>query len=227
MAVLPLTVIIGLSIAGFVYATWTDSLSIVGTVNMGDLQVVFSYEEPAYCKEVYWDPDLLVFVDGEYLGKPVGEQTFEPDLDSEVWNKAGDKHGYTKMIFTITSAYPSYIVQLHYFVHNIGSVVGYFNGFDISGSYMEDAIEYQLEYRKPSVEPNVGPVDFWEGDLWEDKLGGDPIINVHTTNDLGHQIDPCTSFKGEVDFHFKQTAKECHTYTIEIVLNWANKYPAD
>lgn len=98
--VLLMSLVIALGALGVVFALWSKTLTIEGTVETGNVDGVWFF---ASCAE---NPPS-----GEVEGKDVGQFTIAPDpLDQEV------------LIFTITNGYPSYLVDCEVHFANNGSI---------------------------------------------------------------------------------------------------------
>lgn len=196
-----LMVIIALSIVGFVYAHWSDIVTIEGTVKMGTGSIGFT---ELVCEEMYADPVTGLKVPGEWLGKDVG--WVEYTLVDLVQDPHTEKFGYKTALVTIHNAYPSYQVHIIFAIENLGTIPVIFteiNIWDPTGTLDWDDVLLAL----------VDPVT------------GDPIINFDVVNLIGIQLDYCQDTKAEVDVHFKQEAEECHTYQfmVQIVAVQWNK----
>jgi hypothetical protein len=221
IAAIALIIAITLSAFGFVYAHWSDMVTINGVVEMGSLTLAFSDSEAPSCLEYYPNPtpppDL---VQGEVENKEVGDcwaeySDYFQDVHSEKW-------GYRTLNIYIDNAYPQYYVHTTFILHNIGTVPLYVYGIELTGEKIDHtgAVIYALilDYWVDAVTGNL------MGEIWEDVDGSGDItagdilvINVQIVNDeFPVQIDPCTEDKMEIDLDFKQEAEECHTYTIHI-----------
>lgn len=211
IVLLPLMLMIALGISGVAFAHWSDYVEIVGTVDMGTLEVVFYPEEPD-CVEK-WDNEGILQT-GEYKDKDVGGCDIYFDPESEVWNKEGTKRGFKKVIWEIENAYPSY--RCHYVnvrLWNIGEVPAHFVDIIITGYDNTDKENLGFEW-VPGYEHEKG---VFTNDVDNDG-DNENIINVEIVNFVCTQLDPCHDTKGEIDLHFKQDAEECHTYTFEIYI---------
>ena len=208
-----LIIAITLSIFGLAYATWSDTVTIDGTLEMGSMTLAFHPDE------------ILDYVDNEGLlpvPKDIGWAEIYYDPASYVYDDHTDKDGYKVLVFVIHDAYPQY--EVHFTtvrVHNIGTIplhITDINVWDPTG-------ELNWEWTAP---PPATPAT---GFFWKDFNGNgsyDPdeeVMNVDIVNFVCVQLDPCESIKGEVDIDFKQSAEECHTYRfmIEIVAIQWNK----
>jgi len=226
LATIPLLIAITLSIFGLVYAHWSDTVQIEGTVHMGSLTLAFDFVEPPLCAEYYRDPVTGALKPGEWLGKDVGDQScWYNDLVEDVHS---GKKGYKTLYILVTNAYPQYIVHTTFKLHNIGTIPIDIAYYTITGEKRDatGAVIYNLLWYDPDGD--------YIGSLYEDVNGngivdaGDiEVINLEITNALPYQIDPCKTNKAEIDLEFKQGAEECHTYTIHVAIvgiQW-NKWP--
>ena len=207
---MPLMLMIALGMTGIAYATWTDKVTIVGTAEMGSLTIAF-------------DPDeLLTWVDDEHLlpvPKDVGWAETYYDEDSYVTDVHTAKSGYKTMIVNIHNAYPCYRVHFpSVHILNIGSIPATFVDIVVTGYNKTDGRDLVFEW---IIRHKLG---VFKDDVDDDGVL-EEIINVKIVNFVGTQLEPCDPIgtKGEVDFHFKEDAEECHTYTFEIgivAVNW-------
>jgi len=218
LATIPLVMAIVLSVFGFVYASWKDTVYIEGTVEMGSLTLAFDYVEPADCDEYWFNHTSGALVPGEYLGKDVGE--CDAYYEDEIEDEHTGKKGYKTLIINVTNAYPQYYVHTTFKLHNIGLIPIDICKYTITGEKRNSttmAKVYDLLWHDPDGD--------WIGELWEDVNGngvvdaGDLlVINLEITNALPYQIDPCNTNKAEIDMDFKQDAEECHVYTIHVTV---------
>lgn len=227
LAAIPLLIAIALSIFGFAYAAWIDTVYIEGTVHMGSLTLAFDYVEPPLCQEYYKDPVTSALVEGEWLGKEVGDASCH--YDDLITDVHSEKEGYKKLIIEVTNAYPQYIVHTTFKLHNIGTIPIDIAKYEITGEKRDDtgAVVYDLLWYDLDED--------YIGSLYEDVNGngvvdaGDlEVINLEITNALPYQIDPCNTNKAEIDLDFKQDAEECHTYTIHVTvigIQWNKELP--
>lgn len=201
IVVLPLMIIIALSIFGFVYAHWSDMVTVQGEVEMGSLTLAWDISE------------VLVSIDRETWEKDknVSWAKIYYDLPaSYVEDVHTGKNGCKTLVFEIYNAYPQYWVHFTTVtVHNIGNVP-----LNITGINVWDPTGY-LNWTW-IVSPPFSPA---EGVFWRDfNTDGDrdpdteDIMNVLIKNFVFEQLDPCEAKKGEVDIDFKQPAEQCHTY---------------
>lgn len=210
---LALALVLGMT--GAAFATWSDTVQIEGTVDMGSLTLAFDFVEPPLCQEYYRDPDTGALVPGEWLGKEVGD--VDCWFDDYIEDVHSGKPGYKTLYILVTNAYPQYIVHTTFKLHNIGTIPLDITEYIITGEKRDKDgnLIYNLLWYDPDGD--------WIGELWEDVNGngvvdaGDlEVINLEITNALPYQIDPCSTNKAEIDMEFKQDAEECHTYTIHV-----------
>ena len=209
LAAIALLIAIALSTFGFVYSAWTDYICIGGTVNMGSLTIVWDEGEAGY----------LGYEDNEGNlpdPKDIAWAEIYYDENSYVIDEHTGKGGYKTLILKIHNAYPCY--EVHFttlVVNNSGTIPAHFIRWIVSGYDETDDEELMFkwydEYTSGAFWDN-GPDDVWGTD---DDV---EIINVDIVNFVCHQLDPCHKTKGEIDFHFKQAAEECHTYTFSFTL---------
>lgn len=227
IAAITLLIAITLSMFGFVYAHWSDMVTIDGTVEMGSLTLAFDYVEPPLCEEYYRDPDTGILVPGEWEGKEVGD--FNCWYSDYIMDVHTLKEGWKKLNIEIDNAYPQYIVHTTFKLHNIGNIPIDIANYEITGEKRDatGAVVYDLLWYDPDGD--------WIGELWEDVNGngvvdvGDLlVINLEITNKIPYQIDPNVTNKAQMDLEFKQDAEECHTYTIHVAvvgIQWNKELP--
>ncbi|UCE28731.1 MAG: hypothetical protein JSV85_05495 [Candidatus Bathyarchaeota archaeon] len=200
-------IFMAMSITGFTYAQWNDTIVISNTMSFGywgDLNMVFVY--PLTCTEYHKDPSTAELVEGEYLGKDVGSSNCQ--YDYEITDTDTGKRGNKTLIITISNAYPSYEVHCNYTLENIGILPLHINETVISdpdGTLTWDPVQSAL-------------VD----------SGGNPIINITTTpslvcNTLQPEDDPNThqhenQAEFEMTIHATDNAQESHTYIFQVEL---------
>jgi len=194
---------IALSLTGAAFAHWSDTVQIEGTAEMGSLTLAFDFVEPPACDEYYLNPDTGALVEGEWLGKEVGDcDAWYEDLIDDVHSL---KKGYKTLIIEVDNAYPQYIVHTTFKLHNIGTIPFDITEYIITGEKRDStgAVIYNLLWHDPDGD--------YIGSLYEDVdgsgnvTGGDlEVINLEITNALPYQIDPCRTNKAEIDLDFKQ-----------------------
>jgi hypothetical protein len=198
-------IFIAMSISGFTYAQWNDTITISNTMTFGmwgDLNMGFV--QPLTCTEYHTDPATGELVEGEYLGKDVGK--CECQYDDEVTDTDTGKKANKTLIITINNAYPDYEVHCNFTLENIGKLSLHINETVIS-------------------DPNgVLTWDSAQGALVD--ANSNPIINITITpelvcNELQPEDDPATPWPDnkaefEMTIHITQNAQECHTYTFQV-----------
>jgi hypothetical protein len=219
IAALALIIAIALSAFGFVYAHWSDLVTITGTVDMGSVTLAFDYVEPPLCAEYYLDPDTGILEPGEWEGKEVGSITCR--YEDYVQDVHTLKEGWKTLIIEVDNAYPQYIVHTTFKLHNIGTVPINVCHYVITGEKRDSTTGAEI-YKLLWYDPDGDYI----GELWEDVDGDgavDPavdllVINLEITNALPYQIDPCNTNKAQIDMDFKQDAEQCHMYTIHVTV---------
>jgi len=205
-AILAVTLIV-LSIAGFSYAHWCESLTLNGTITTGELDWEFIV---ASCLDVgvdyhcndgfvgippYWkDPD----------GKNIGWQELTlVDSDND-----GDND---TLLINLNNVYPSYFTSITFYVHNCGTIP-----LKIDKVIFKNSTHVVGEYRTG--------VPYLKVDLNGD---GKFDVEFQWGDNFGEQIDPCGR-SPEFSFwiHILQDAPQNETlsFSIELVaVNW-NEY---
>lgn len=195
IGIIALTLVLALGSLGVGYAHWSDQLYVEGTVKGGQLMVGFS---EALINETHENPNPPPeMLDGEYLGKEVGETTCEFVGYRECVHTG--KYGYEGILVTITDAYPCYQSHITFVVDNLGTIPVIFEGVTIIDPTGE------LTY-DPTLEALVD-------------ADGTEIINFDFVNLIGWQLDYCEDTKAEIDVHIKQDAKEHYTYKFRVEID--------
>jgi len=194
---------IALSVAGFVYAHWSDVIYINGTVDMGSL--TFGFTSIIMCE------DGKMMADGTILKpepKDVGSvfcELAEPEVDPHV----PDKTVYKKLWITITNGYPEYVAQCTYTLDNAGTIP-----LDVVLYCVPEEPVDTLTWRWYDGATLHGFIDL-NGNGSHDP--DEPVvINIWFTGFMFGQIDPCKSERSTINIHIKEPAEECHTYRFEI-----------
>ena len=213
--------LMALSIFGFVYSAWYDSVYINGTVHMGELIVgILSDQE---C------PDRYIEVVETTNGVPE-EQFYPPkswvanttvtldDFETSVHHEPQQTVAH-KMYITFDNAYPQYDVHIRGYLKNAGTIPAKgtlckFEGYDEKD---EEELLFEGEW---VWDPN-NAVWVFDGKVWDngpddewDTPDDVVIINLKMTlyapEDM--QLEPCNEYEFLIDIDFKQEAEECHTY---------------
>jgi predicted ribosomally synthesized peptide with SipW-like signal peptide len=227
IAATALIIAIALSIAGIVYAHWSDTATVSGQIKMGTLTLTYDIYEAPTCEEYYHNPvpgGLPIWLAGEAEGKDVGKpRAWYSDLITDVHTL---KQGFKTLNIEINNSYPQYAVHTHFMVHNIGTVPLCVYGIsmvgekqDYTGAHINDTI---LDWWYNSTSGHI------EGNIYEDVDGsgtvtpGDILVMhlVMVDTEFPLQVEPCHSEKMEIDIDFKQEAEMCHTYILNFQL-WA------
>lgn len=184
---LPILLLVMLSVVGFTYAHWSDSVKIEGTAETSTL--TFGFEKTEF------DPHV---VDNE--GTPQRPQDIGKAscyLTDEYTDPKTGKTIYRTLVLTVTNAYPSYAVGLTFVVKNAGTLPLHIKSvvfYDPTGRLVYDPIT------KEFTDTTTGKVAF----------------NAAHINLVSEKLHPCESEKAEVDIHVKQDASQCTTYTIYV-----------
>lgn len=225
--------IMALSIAGLVYAHWSDMVYIEATVEMGSLTFGFSRIVAEWDWEDYADE------------KEVAEGVCV--LSEEETDVHSGKMVYKLLTFTITSAYPQYWAINKFTLDNAGSIPVKIQSVTIKlpagFTYVESpdypGAMWEVYDDRPKLIYNIWlykqPLDWGEEypdwpypygtcPPWEFPGPFDDIYGVRALK--GNQIEPCHELLTEILVDPKQDAEECHTYTFSIeieAIQW-NKY---
>ena len=201
------SLMIALSMTGVAYATWTDMVTIKGTVNMGDM--VVGWEEILFCddSDLHLDPPKEV-----------------ADVDCQLKDPEEGKHHepiqtvYHTLEIAIKNAYPEYWALCKVTLKNAGTVPAH-----IIDVIMRPGAG--LHITTTFYDPGGNPVG-WE---LNDDITGLPVLNVYVYKQetkmslVCNQLDPCTAEPVDIRIDVKETAEECHTYTFSIeyaAVNW-------
>lgn len=220
--------IVALSVAGFVYAHWSDMVTIDGTAEMGSLTFGFGRVVADWDSEVYTND------------KDVGDTNCT--LSMPETDKHTGKTAYQLLTFNITKGYPQYWGINKFTLNNSGTIpvviqnvtiilpTGFYKVenasypgamWEIKNATNDKAVYNIWLYLQPE---NYGPG--WALDPpWEFPGAFGTVFGVR--NVTGTQIDACHDVLTEICVDIKQEgAEECHTYTFSIeieAIQW-NKY---
>jgi hypothetical protein len=224
--------IMGLSVAGLVYAHWSDMVYIEATVEMGSLTFGFSRIVAEWDWEDYADEKEVA--DGVCV------------LTEEETDVHTGQMVYKLLTFTITSAYPQYWAINKFTLDNAGSIPVKIQSVTIilpaGFTYVESAAYpgamWEVYDDRPKLIYNIWlykePFD-WFNEYgyppqwalcppWEFPGPFGDIYGVRALK--GNQIEPGEVLLTEILVDPKQDAEECHTYTFSIeieAIQW-NKY---
>jgi len=219
-----------LSVAGFVYAHWTDKVQIEGTVDMGSLTFGFT----KIVRE--WDREDVPPGD-----KDVGDCVCT--LSVEETDPHTTKTVFKLLTFTITNGYPQYWGINKFTLDNAGNIPIKIQSVTIilppgftkvestvyPGAMWEiydpaGNLVYNIWLYKQPLDWGYTPPDWGWCPPWE--FPG-PFEDPHGVRALkGNQIEPCNELLTEICVDIKQPAEECHDYTFKIeieAIQW-NKY---
>lgn len=214
---------IALSILGFVYATWSDSIKITGTAEMGELIVGWlmpeleagDNEEAEFPGEpLKWINDVTVTFEGE-------ETSVHHDPPQIV---------YHTMKVTLTAAYPCLDAWVKVNLKNAGTIPAHIKSVTVTGKDLEDVEDLtwvDLDGDPETVEggledPNAGPLGgpalvinlrLVKLPLYPDQMVEEKIVC--------NQIEPCTEEVVLLYLDIKEEAQQCHTYEFTITIEAA------
>jgi len=180
-----------LSVAGFVYAHWSDYVQIEGTVHMGDLIVGIR--------------DIKLIEDSDDLTKDPCDTTVTLADPEDSVHHVPPQTVYHTMYVTVNNGYPQYWVRIEFDLKNAGTIPAHIIKVTIEDIPGDETLVWV------EALPQV-----WEG---RDPITGDPIINLEFRPPLVcTQLDPCTDVPCSLWFEIKQPALECHTYDFKIYI---------
>jgi hypothetical protein len=205
IGLISLVLVLALGGLGVGYAHWSDQLFIETEVVSGSVTVAWVDEAPT-------------ITDNEPDGKDSawGEMTFDEAVTDAkggciITTVGGTPLGTWKRIYlNIYDAYPCYEI---YFTNirfaNIGSIPIYIE----SVTFSDPTGELDFVWLDPPGTPRGG-VFYRDDDASNTRAadGSEDILNVELVNFVGQQYHRCQGEKGEIDFHLKQNADQCHTY---------------
>jgi hypothetical protein len=216
---------IALSVAGFVYAAWYDSVKIEGTVKMGELIVGILSDPQSPLAYIEVSETTNGFPEGEsghgFVPKPwVANTTVTlDDFETSAHHDPPQTVAH-KMIIEIDNAYPQYDVHIKGVMKNAGTIPAKGTLCVFKGNDTTDNEELLLEGKWVWDETEEAWV--FDGKIWDngpddewDTEDDVVIINLKMTlyapEDM--QLEPCHEYEFIIDMDFKQEAEECHTYT--------------
>lgn len=197
-----LALALALALTGAGFAAWTDTLTIEGNVDTGELDWEFSrgvFTHMDHGLDWNCDPD---FTNVRQVDKDVGSTTGQfKDTDAD-----GDDD---TLEVTLDNVYPCYYEHIAFWVHNNGTIPLIIEKIIISSDY-ETHEFYEL--------PCLVDLDL-DGD-------DEPDLNLNWGNNFGVQLHPCVEANMSFDLHVKQDAPqgESLSFTIEIIAVQWNEY---
>lgn len=224
------TLLIGLSVVGFVYAHWGDMVTIEGTVDMGS--VTFGFTRIV----AEWDYEDYAWA--EYPEKDTAEGVCT--LSEEVTDTHTGLTVYKLLTFTITNAYPQYWAINKFTLDNAGTIpvkiqrvtIILPDGFTAVGNPDFPGAMWDIVDPRGEIVYNIWlykePLDYGPGWAIEPPwMFPGPFGDVFGVRALrGNQIESADELLTEICVDIKQPAEECHTYTFAIeieAIQW-NKY---
>jgi len=189
IVILPMLLLIMLSVLGFAYAHWTDTIYIKGSVETGTLTVGFE-KTPV-------DPNVVDNEGTTERPQDIGKASCY--LEDEYTDPKTGKTIYRTLVLTVTNAYPSYYVGLTFVVKNAGTLP-----LHIKNVVFSDPTG-RLVYDPATKE-------------FTDTKTGKVALNAGIINLVSVKLHPCDNTKAEVDIHVKQDASQCTTYTILVTI---------
>jgi predicted ribosomally synthesized peptide with SipW-like signal peptide len=109
-----LVLVIALAVLGVGYAFWSETLTISGTVQTGEVDVEFSTYDPVECVDTQT---------GLCQPEPAGKETAaECTVEWSQNNTEAGDDGFDQLLVTVTGMYPSYHCKVSFDVTSTGSV---------------------------------------------------------------------------------------------------------
>lgn len=216
--------IMTLSVVGFAYATWVDSLEIKGTVHMGDLIVGILDIKEADDNEMEKYPDKP-----DKWVNDVLVDLFDPE-DSVHHTPAVTV--FHTMTVRLTVGYPCLKAWVVFDLKNAGSIPVKIKSITVTGYDVKDGEDLTW------VDEDADPLTVVGG--LEDPTGQftDPaiVLNLEVWKlpdyvgpgfwgvfeaPIGNQLHPCNDVPVLLWIEVKQEAEECHTYEFTITIEAA------
>jgi len=206
-----------LLILGVAYAHWTDTVVINTTVKMGEFivgildgSVVMEETTNGVPEEEFSPPKpwvcnaTVMLCDSETSEHHVPPQT--------VWKK---------MFITINNAYPQWDLHINFTIKNAGTIPAKLMGITFSGEDVKDDANLDYVLEESYYDACLGAYIF-KGYVYDERGREYPILNfrieAYVPEDV--QLEPCTEYPVSVDLDIKQTAEECHTYKLELTIDF-------
>ncbi len=206
--------IIALTVLGVTYAHWSDTVTIEGTVHMGELIVGILNDSLTYYETTNGVPE-----EDFTPSKPwVANATITLSDFETSTHHTPPQTVAKKLTMLFENAYPQWDVHIEFILKNAGTIPAVLVNTTFSGFDETDGED--LSFRV-DIEVYNDTIGAWiiEGAL-VDPAG--EVMNVRIVAYVPEdwQLEPCHEYPVVVDIDFKQTAEECHTYTFSLVLDF-------
>lgn len=180
---------IALSISGFTYAQWNDTIVISNTMTFGNWTQTIRFVNPLECSDNEATKDVGHF------------NCYYTDQDPA--------EGYKKLVIEISNAYPSYAVNCSFTLKNINSTASE-TILDINISDPSGELEWMW-----TTEHTEGLLwkDF-DGD--EEYDTGEDILYITITELVGVALNAGDTKAAWIEVHIADNAEECHIYGLEV-----------
>jgi predicted ribosomally synthesized peptide with SipW-like signal peptide len=226
--------IMALAGVGAGYAAWTDTITIDGTVNTGNVDLVIMYLSSTYVyKNTLTDDCVAVYVLADLNGVPVrqfvydpetGTGTWYPDVDANMWTLPVDfllvassvatKITDDEVSVTATGLFPCITFGVDILLHYDGSIPVKINDAWISTN---DA------WLQTLIDSGEAAVSVWESNEY-----GNLIAEIPYDEILGYQIHYCEWIMVIIGIHLPQEDAlmgQTASFTGKLeVIQW-NEYP--
>ena len=179
-------IIIALTVLGFTYAQWNDTITISSTMQFGqwnDESLNMGFVDPLNCSDNENTKDV---------GECVCSYT-DYKVDSET-----PMGGYNTTIIIINNGYPGYEVKCNFTLKNIGNLPLHINKTVISDP--TNALTWNATLSalvdadgKPILNISIIPEDL-----------------------VCNKLSSGETLEAEIDIHITQNAKQCHTYYLQV-----------
>ena len=161
MSTAMLAVIAAMALVGIGYAHWTETITISGTVDTGELDCGWSWETG-------WDTE--------------SDEKDVSSISAEGVDEDGDGD-YDELVVTINNAYPCIHYYLPIDIKNTGTIPGEIASIDIDTSGLPSGSTVEIQ-EDPDKDPDIG-VDV-QIDPGEEAYG---ILHVHLPQDAEENTD--------------------------------------
>ena len=222
MVIFPV-LLIALSVVGFSYAYWTDTLTIDGEVSTGELDVQFSAQatndpdgenDPKECGTWTYDGQQFTW-SGDRYDFDVANITCElVDEDGDPSEGGSTNDGNEKITINVENGYPSYYGSVAFTIDNIGNIPAKILSIKL--------VEVSKDSTTKSVDVDLVACQWVKVDVDDD---GENDFELHLSNlAVGQTIDVGGWLLGDLCIHILDGAEENTSYdfTIEIVVGQFN-----